>query len=108
MRQATQIGVVKMSDVLTLIALTITTDTYGIEETTDVRKDVFCEVDSISQSEFFAAANTEMNPEYKFTIFFGDYDGQSIVEFHGVRYAIYRTFRSGDNLELYVERKIGA
>ena len=97
-----------MSDVLTLIALTITTDTYGIEETTDVRKDVFCEVDSISQSEFFAAANTEMNPEYKFTIFFGDYDGQSIVEFHGVRYAIYRTFRSGDNLELYVERKIGA
>ena len=108
MRQATQIGVVKMSDVLTLIALTITTDTYGIEETTDVRKDVFCEVDSISQSEFFAAANTEMNPEYKFTIFFGDYDGQSIVEFHGVRYAIYRTFRSGDNMELYVERKIGA
>ena len=96
-----------MTDVLTLVAQTITTDQYGNEVATEVETTVFCEVDSITQSEFYQAANTELNPEYKFTIFFGDYDGQPIVIHNGVRYAIYRTYRAGDNLELYVERKIG-
>ena len=97
-----------MTDVLTLIAQTISTDQYGNEVATEVEKQVFCEVDSITQTEFYQAANTELNPEYKFTIFFGDYNGQPIVEYNGVRYAIYRTYRADDNLELYVERKIGA
>ena len=96
-----------MTDVLTLIAQTISTDQYGNEVATEVEKQVFCEVDSITQTEFYQAANTELNPEYKFTIFFGDYNGQPIVEYNGLRYAIYRTYRADDNLELYVERKIG-
>ena len=97
-----------MTDVLTLIAQTISTDQYGNEVATEVEKQIFCEVDSITQTEFYQAANTELNPEYKFTIFFGDYDGQPLVEYNRVRYAIYRTYRADDNLELYVERKIGA
>ena len=86
----------------------ITIDVYGTEVATETEREVFCEVDSITQSEFYQAANTELNPEYKFTIFFGDYDGEPLVEFQGVRYAIYRTYRADDNLELYTERKIGA
>ena len=97
-----------MTDVLTLVTQTVTTDEYGIEEITEAEKTVFCEVDSITQSEFYSAADTELNPEYKFTIFFGDYDGQGIVIYNGNRYAIYRTYRTGDDLELYAERKIGA
>lgn len=97
-----------MTDVLTLVAQTVSTDQYGNETYTEVKSHVFCEVDSITQSEFYQAANTELNPEYKFTIFFGDYDNQPLVEYNGVRYAIYRTYRAGDNLELYAERKIGA
>ena len=96
-----------MTDVLTLVAQTITNDQYGNEVATEGETTVFCEVDSITQSEFYQAANTELNPEYKFTIFFGDYDGQPIVIYNGQRYAIYRSYRTGDNLELYVERKIG-
>ena len=97
-----------MTDVITLVAQTISTDQYGNEVATEVETQVFCEVDSITQTEFYQAANTELNPEYKFTIFFGDYSGQPIVIYNGVRYAIYRTYRADDNLELYVERKIGA
>ena len=97
-----------MTDVLTLVAQTVALDDYGNEVATEVETQVFCEVDSITQTEFYQAANTELNPEYKFTIFFGDYDGQPIVIYNGVRYAIYRTYRADDNLELYVERKIGA
>lgn len=97
-----------MTDVITLITQTITTDKYGNEVATETKKTIFCEVDSISQTEFYAAENTELNPEYRFTVFFGDYDGQSIVVFKGSRYSVYRTYRTGDGLELYTERKIGA
>lgn len=96
-----------MTDVITLVAQTITTDKYGNEVAKETEKTVFCEVDSISQTEFYAAANTELNPEYKFTIFFGDYEGEEVVVFNGARYSVYRTYRTGDNLELYAERKVG-
>ena len=97
-----------MTDVITLITQTITTDKYGNEVPTETERTVYCEVDSISQTEFYAAANTELNPEYRFTIFFGDYEGESLVKFNGARYSVYRTYRTGDDLELYTERKIGA
>ena len=97
-----------MTDVLVLVTQAVTTDQYGNEEYTETDKTVFCEVESISQSEFYAAANTELNPEYRFSVFFGDYSGEDLVKYHGVRYAVYRTYRPGDYIELYAERKVGA
>lgn len=97
-----------MTDVLVLVTQTVTTDQYGNEEYTETEKTVYCEVASITQSEFYAAADTELNPEYRFTVFFGDYSGERIVKFHDIRYAVYRTYRTGDYMELYAERKVGA
>ncbi len=97
-----------MTDVITLISQTYTLDDYGNNVANETTFDVLCEVESITQSEFYAAANTELNPEYRFRVFFGDYDGQSVVEYDGKRYEIYRTFRSGDYMELYAERKVGS
>lgn len=97
-----------MTDELILISQTLTKDDYGVEVVTEKERTVLCEVNSISQSEFFAAANTELQPELKFTVFFGDYENESVVEFQSNRYAVYRTYRAGDYMELYVERKIGA
>ena len=96
-----------MTDVIQLIKQTVTTNTYGIEEMTETERTVFCEVNSVSQSEFFAAENTEINPEYRFTVFFGDYEGEMLLAFNDDRYSIYRTYRTGDDLELYAERKVG-
>lgn len=91
-----------------LISQTISVDDYGNEVSTETQRQVFCEVNSITQTEFYAAANTELNPEYRFDVFFGDYNGEDVIEYQGNRYAIYRTYRTGDTLELYCERKIGA
>lgn len=97
-----------MADVLILIAQAISVDEYGNEVATETERQVYCEVHSITQTEFYAAADTELNPQFRFDVFFGDYQGESICLYNGERYAIYRTYRAGDNLELYVERKIGA
>ena len=96
-----------VADVITLVAQTITIDTLGNEVATESEKTVYCEVNSITQSEFFAAANTELNPEYRFTVFFDDYNGEDIVKYNNVRYSVYRSYRTGDYMELYTERKVG-
>ena len=96
-----------LHDVITLVAQSITKDAYGIEVITETKRTVFAEVESISQSEFFAAADTQLNPEYRFRVFFGDYKGEEVLEYQNKRYAVYRTYRSGDYMELYAERKVG-
>lgn len=96
-----------MTDVIKLIKQTVTTNTYGIEEMTETEREIFCKVESVSQTEFYQAANSEFNPEFRFTVFFDDYQGEALLAFNDNRYSIYRTYRTGDDLELYAERKVG-
>lgn len=96
------------SDVINLISETRTQDDYGRWIATKTSKQVMCQVDSITRAEFFEGGRNGLNPEFKFTIFFGDYSGESIVEYQGKTYAVYRTYlRRTDIIELYVERKGG-
>lgn len=97
------------SDVITLIRYTRAQDANGVwrdGETT--RRDVFCQVQSVSRNEFFLAGQNGLKPEYVFTVFFGDYDGEDTVEYNGVLYSVYRTYHARtDELELYVQKKVG-
>ena len=96
------------SDVITLVAVTRTQNEYGQWVASESTKDVYCEVDSVSQSEFFEGGRNGLNPEYRFTMFFADYNDEPIVEYKSQRYAVYRTYlNKNDKLELYVERKGG-
>lgn len=96
------------SDVLTLIGTTKAQNAYGIWESTETEREVFCNVGSVTRAEFFEGGRNGLNPQYVFTVFFGDYDGETICEYNGQRYGIYRTYHSQtDELELYAERKGG-
>lgn len=96
------------SDVISLIAVTTSQDDYGVMRKTETRRDVFCNVSSVTQSEFFEGGRNGLNPEYRFTMFRHDYENESIVEYNGNRYSVYRTYYGrNDTLELYVERKGG-
>ena len=96
------------SDVITLIKETITIDSSGVERSTQTRLTVFAQVESITRSEFYDAGRSGLNPEFKFTIFAGDYCGETLVEYAGKKYAVYRTYLArNDNLELYVQREGG-
>lgn len=96
------------SDVIKLISETRTQDDYGRWIAKKTEKQVMCQVDSITRAEFFEGGRNGLNPEFKFTMFFGDYNGESVVEYQGKTYAVYRTYlRRTDIIELYVERKGG-
>ena len=104
---ATQHGAFKLYDEITLIAENITVDELGIASKTYTRTDTLCEVNSVTRQEFFEAGRNGLNPEYEMTVFFGDYNGERIIEYNGEQYGVYRTYRAGDYMELYVERKGG-
>lgn len=96
------------SDVITLVAEVKTQNDYGVWETRTTTRDVFCQVDSVSRSEFFEAGRNGLNPEYRFTMFAPDYEGERTVKYHGKAYSIYRTYLGRtDTIELYAERKGG-
>lgn len=96
------------SEVLTLITEELYQDALLIQRTRETKRDIFCAAESVTASEFFEGGRNGLNPEFRFVIFFGDYNGERIVEYKGQRYAIYRTYHAKtDTLELYAERKGG-
>ena len=96
------------SDIITLYKDTVTYDDYGVAVKTRTGREVFCKVDSVTRSEFFEAGRAGLNPEYRITMFFGDYEGEALVGYNGRNYSVYRTYQAKtDIIELYVERKAG-
>ena len=96
------------SDVITLLATTKTQNDYGVWVETPSQRDVFCQVDSVTRAEFFEGGRNGLNPEFRMTIFFADYNGERELVYKDKRYSVYRTYQGrNDTIELYVERKGG-
>lgn len=107
------------SDVIILIKDTIMTDQMGQRIPAKVPREVFCNVSSVTGTEWFSGANNGMRPEYRITMFAYDYDGETEVNIGGkiedgivlggIDFTVYRTFiRTTDELELYLERRTGS
>lgn len=96
-----------MSDVIQLLTETYTQDEYGNELATTTTKEVFAEVKSITQSEFFKAGETGHRPAFRFDVFQGDYANEKLCTYKDAEYYIYRAFLRGDTYELYAEERGG-
>lgn len=98
-----------MDGVITfLTAAQRTQDENGVWKTTPGTRQVFCKVESVTRAEFFGGGRNGLNPEYVFTVFSGDYQGEDALIYEGRPYGIYRTYiAEGDYIELYAERKGG-
>ena len=97
------------SSVITLLSSTRTQNKYGVWKETLTSRDVYCQVDSVTRSEFFEGGRNGLNPEFRFTMFFDDYEGEQTVIYNGNTYSVYRTYHARtDTIELYVERKGGS
>ena len=96
------------SAVAYLIAETYTQDAYGVLQPTETRKKIYCNVSSVSASEWFEGGRNGLNPELRLTMFSGDYSGEKVVEYDASRFTVYRTYAArNDTVELYCERREG-
>lgn len=81
-------------------------DSLAQQKPVEHRREVFCRKHSISQTEFFSAGLQGLKPQYKLTLFWGDYEGEDLVELEGVRYRVYRTYHAKhDRIELYLRKE---
>lgn len=96
------------SDVIQLVAVHYTEDAIGQRIPAETAREVFCNIASVSASEWFEAGRSGMQAALKVTVFEPDYRGEQIAVVDGVRYGIYRTYRAkNETLELYLEAKAG-
>lgn len=71
----------------------------------ETKREVFCGFRSIGMKEFYSANSTDYRPELKLVLAdYLDYDGETMAEYNGQRYRILRTYRTGTELELTLER----
>lgn len=96
-----------MNEQVTLISVTGSGNSF--DRTKDiVRNLIFCTEKSVGQKEFYDADSRGLKAEYQLEIWAQDYNGETTAEY-GVdengkakQYKIYRTFKKGDKLELYL------
>lgn len=104
-----------------LIATTETRNSIGEMVKTESVREVFGEISSVTASEWFSAGQSKINSRFRVDVYEIDYKGETICEFDGVRYGIYRTYaigstnrasrtssnRNSNKIELYLEEKVG-
>ena len=96
------------SEVINLISVAYVKDKYGVNRKVETSRQVYCNVGSVTQSEFFQCAQAGLKPEYRFSMFLYDYGGETLVEYKGTKYSVYRTYKGAtDIMELYVQKAAG-
>ncbi len=78
----------------------------AIDESLEVRT-IQCEVDSIGRSEWITAQQGGYESDIMVKVFSASYNGESIAQYNGKTYEVYRTFQDGDQTELYLGTRIG-
>lgn len=98
------------NELIQLVSKTTSKDEYGVtKKTRETISDViYAEVKSAGASEWFEGGRNGLNPQYAFIIRKIDYNGQLTVIYEDVRYAVYRTYIKGNQIELHTQREMGA
>lgn len=107
------------SDVLILLKDSYTVDALGQRIPTVTARQIYCNISSVTGTEWFAGGQNGIRPEYRVIVFRYDYHGEETVNIGGcidgqeviggTYYTVYRTYyRDTDDLELYLERRAGS
>lgn len=90
-----------------LISETITYDEIGNPVIEEVEREIFCTERAITRQEWTDAGRMGLYPQIELITPYSNYQGEEIVIYNNKRYSVYRTYRRGDDIELYLERKGG-
>jgi phage head-tail adaptor, putative, SPP1 family len=89
------------NDVIKLISITSNVDESGDTVSIENQREVFAEMKSISQSEFYKAQAIGLKPEIKFVLSdYYDYENENFIEYEDKRYRVLRTYQADNTLEI--------
>jgi hypothetical protein len=95
-----------------LVKETYSKDQYGQLTASLSRRQLLGERESVTRAEWSAAGENGLQAQWQINMFAPDYEGEKVLQMYDESstlqsYGIYRTFRRGDTLELYLEWKVG-
>lgn len=91
-----------------LITEKVTKDEYGVQSTEETKRKVSCNVFSMGDAAYYAAAAAGIHPEAVLQIRKCAYDGERLVEFEGARLKVERVDRSSpDFVRLTLSEVVG-
>ena len=94
---------------ITLISVSYAQDSLGQEVAVETEKSVFCDLQSVTRTEWAAAGEMGHNAEFVARMFAPDYEGELTCILDDEVYSIYRTYQDTRHeiIELYLEKKVG-
>lgn len=97
---------------LYLLSRAQTQNANGEYERSETKRLVYCNLTSVSRSEWSTAGDAGLRAEYRATIFAPEYNGEEVAELElrggKKRFVIYRTYLdSNERLELYLGNRAG-
>lgn len=97
----------RKNEKITLIATEYILDEDGFRIEKETKTDVFANVDSITGQEFYNTGLLNIKPSFRAIVWAAEYNREPIIERKGKRYGVYRTFRRGEDVELYCQEEMG-
>lgn len=96
-----------MDQEIFLISFYTTTDEIGQQVKNKMKRSVFAKIKSIGQKEFFEANVNNMKASIKIEMHSFEYNDETMCIVGDKIYGIYRTYKTADKIELYLEDKGG-
>lgn len=72
-------------------------------------KEVYAEIRPVTREEWASAGKNNIKAEMRIDVYAFEYSGEVVIEYNGIKYAVYRTYerRDDDIIELYCELQEG-
>lgn len=90
-----------------LVSVTYEADDIGQMVPTETYRKVFARLRSVSLNEWTNANQLGLSASYQAVMWDHEYRGEEIVQIEDRRYHVYRTYSTGDRIELYLEEMVG-
>lgn len=92
---------------ITLVTETVDYDSIGQPVPVETYREIFAKLRSVSLTEWTMAGQLGNSASIQAVIWSFEYRGEEVVLVGGRRYHVYRTYDTGDRMELYLEEMVG-
>lgn len=92
---------------ITLVTETVDYDSIGQPVPVETYREVFAKLRSVSLTEWTMAGQLGNSASIQAVIWSFEYRGEEVVLVGDRRYHVYRTYDTGDRMELYLEEMVG-
>lgn len=90
-----------------LVSEDIEYDEIGQAVPSETIRKIFARVRSVSLNEWSQASQLGLSASYEAIVWSNEYHGEKVIEIEDRRYHVYRTYSTGDRIELYLEEMVG-